>query len=91
MSEKNWTVDLFPGALRFLKKTTQKKAGKYLTLFAEWENLSNPLAIGDVRSLVGRLKGYYRLRIGEDRVIFELDRPNRKIGVLVIVPRKDAY
>ena len=53
--------------------------------------LENPLRHKDVRSLEGKLRGYYRLRIGEYRFIFELDPMNRNIGVNSIVPRGNAY
>ncbi len=53
--------------------------------------LENPLRHKDVRSLEGKLRGYYRLRVGEYRLIFELDTMNRKISVNSIVPRGNAY
>jgi mRNA-degrading endonuclease RelE of RelBE toxin-antitoxin system len=43
------------------------------------------------RPLEGKLKKFYRLRIGEYRLIFELVPENARIGVLAIVPRGRAY
>jgi len=40
----------------------------------------------DVKPLTGKLKGFYRLRVGEFKIIFELDRTNKCIGVHIIVP-----
>jgi mRNA-degrading endonuclease RelE of RelBE toxin-antitoxin system len=57
----------------------------------ELECSENPLHHKDVRALEGKLKGYHRLRIGEYRMIFELDREKKRIGVLAIVPRGHAY
>jgi len=53
--------------------------------------LENPLRHKDVRDLEGKFQGYYRLRIGEYRLIFELATAMRKISVLAIAPRGKAY
>ena len=43
---------------------------------------------GDIKPLQGR-DGYYRLRVGGWRVIFEYD--GKTIGVVKIAPRGEAY
>jgi mRNA interferase RelE/StbE len=53
--------------------------------------LENPLRHKDVRNLEGEFQGYYRLRVGEYRLIFEVDPINRKISVDAIAPRGQAY
>ena len=57
----------------------------------ELARLENPLRHKDVRSLEGKLKGFYRLRVGEYRAIFELDPENKRIGLLALVPRGKGY
>jgi mRNA interferase RelE/StbE len=87
MSEKSWSVEFSKSALKALErldKTVSPRILDYLESLAETEN---PLRHKDVRSLEGKLKAYYRLCVGEYRVIFELDVENRRIGVLAIVPR----
>jgi mRNA interferase RelE/StbE len=91
MSEKSWSVEFSKSALKALErldKTVSPRILGYLESLAEAEN---PLRHKDVRSLEGKLKAFYRLRVGEYRVIFELDVENRRIGVLAIVPRGRAY
>jgi mRNA interferase RelE/StbE len=91
MSEKSWSVEFSKSALKALErldKTVSPRILDYLESLAETEN---PLRHKDVRSLEGKLKAFYRLRVGEYRVIFELDAENRRIGVLAIVPRGRAY
>lgn len=44
-----------------------------------------------VKALKGRLAGRFRLRVGDWRVIFELDREQRLLRVLTVSPREDAY
>ncbi len=45
------------------------------------------------RLYIKKLRGYrnhYRLRVGEYRILFELEKP-RKVIVYAILPRKQAY
>jgi mRNA-degrading endonuclease RelE of RelBE toxin-antitoxin system len=44
-----------------------------------------------VRALEGKLAGFYRCRVGEYRLIFELDSANKKIGVHAVGHRGKAY
>ena len=53
--------------------------------------LENPLRHKDVRALEGRLLGLYRFRIGEYRVIFELESGKTEIVVHAVEPRGKAY
>ncbi len=43
----------------------------------------------DIKKLQG-YKNHYRIRIGEYRILFELEKP-RRIIVYAILPRKKAY
>ena len=43
----------------------------------------------DIKKLRG-YKNHYRIRIGEYRILFELEKPNN-ITVYAILPRKKAY
>lgn len=91
MQEKKWRVELSKSALKHLKKIDSKTAQKILDDLQKLEELENPLLHQDVRPLVGQLKGFYRLRTGNKRIIFELDRINKRIGVHTIVFRGGAY
>lgn len=53
--------------------------------------LDNPLRHRDVRSLSGKLEGVYRLRVGEYRVILEIDTASKRIKVMLVEPRGGAY
>ncbi len=44
-----------------------------------------------VKAMVGEWRGYYRLRVGNLRVIFWVDRESRTIYVDYIGPRGDVY
>lgn len=43
----------------------------------------------DIKKLRG-YKSHYRVRVGEHRILFELEKP-RKITIYAILPRKKAY
>ena len=44
-----------------------------------------------VKAMVGEWRGYYRMRVGDLRVIFWLDQKNQTIYVDYIGPRGDVY
>lgn len=91
MPKKNWRVELSKYALKSLKKFGKKTAQKILISLEELEKMENPLLHKDIRSLTGKLRGFYRLKVADFRVIFELDRKNRRIGVHIIIYRGSAY
>jgi len=86
MPEKKWSVEFSKAALKSLKKLKKKTYQKILNSCEELEDLDNPLLHRDVRALTGRLKGFYRLRVSDYRVIFELDNTEKRVGVHIIVP-----
>ncbi len=71
-----------------------KRAVKYLKSLSKDQQLRVVRAVenlpaGDVKPLHGKLKGLYRLRVGELRVIFE--RINNDYLIHDIRPRGNAY
>jgi len=91
MPEKNWSVELSKRALKHLERLGLKNRNRILRNLEELEGMNNPLLHRDVKPLIGKLRGFYRLMIGDFRIIFELDRKKRRIGIHVIVSREDAY
>jgi len=51
----------------------------------------NPLENPQVKALTGELKGFYRLRIGNYRIIFSLLPKEKIIALVNIFPRGNAY
>lgn len=91
MPKKNWKVELSKDVIKYLKKLERKAALRILNRLDDLERTENPLLYKDVRPLAGKLRGFYRLRVSGYRIIFELDRINKLIGVHLIVPRGNAY
>jgi mRNA interferase RelE/StbE len=91
MPEELWTVEFSKSSLKALKRLGKKDSSRLLVGVEELARLGNALRHKDVRPLEGKLKGFYRLRVGEYRVIFELDPENKRIGLLALVPRGKGY
>jgi len=91
MPEKNWSAELSKRALKQLGKLSLKNRNRIFQNLEELKKMDNPLLHGEVRPLIGKLRGFYRLRIGDFRIIFELDRKKKRIGIHVVVSREDVY
>lgn len=89
--EKLWRARFSDDSIKFLKKLDIKTSNKLLDKIEKIEQLVNPSSSNQVKRLTGKLRDYYRLRVGNYRIIFELDTANNLIGILQIVTRKDAY
>lgn len=82
-----YTYEFKPQAVRDLKKlpkNIQKRIIKKLDFYASSEN---PLAFAD--HLIHHDIGEYRFRIGDYRVIFDLE--NEQIIILTLGHRKEVY
>jgi mRNA-degrading endonuclease RelE of RelBE toxin-antitoxin system len=88
MSEKRWGVELSRSSLKALENYGAETT---LRILDRLEGAENPLRHKDVRKLEGKLGGFYRFRVGDYRIIFELDPDAKRIGVLAIVPRGKGY
>ena len=84
-----YKVKLLSQAQRFYKNTDEKNKERLKACFIQLE--ANPFYGRRIKMLKGKLKGYFRYRIGDLRVIYEINRKTREVGVLAILPRKDAY
>jgi mRNA-degrading endonuclease RelE of RelBE toxin-antitoxin system len=91
MPEKKWRVELSKAALKHLKSFSVNNSQKILITLEDLEKSDYPPLHRSVRPLSGKLKGFYRLRISEFRIIFELETGNKRIGVHSIVHRGSAY
>ena len=75
-------------ASKYYKKVpinvTKRLDGAFLIL----EN--NPLSGGDIKALAGRTKRY-RVRVGDIRIIYQINRELKRVEVSAILPRGEAY
>ncbi len=79
------TIDWSAKAVRQLRKIADKR--KRQGIYAEVQQLSHwPDCPGDIKRLQGR--NDYRLRIGDHRVIFEIDQNGTSIIVTIMQVEK---
>jgi len=87
----SWRVEVKPTAEKqYLKldKTTRRRIKEALQ---DLEKSDKPLLQPRVRPLTGRLKGDYRVRVGDWRILVTPERESRVLYVYAILPRGDAY
>ena len=57
-----------------------------------FDNLArNPFSHPNVKRLTGNLRGRFRYRVGDWRVVYTVDELHRRVTVLVVVHRSGAY
>ncbi len=83
---ESFSVFYTSSALKDLRNIEKKDAQKIILLVQKYTN-ENPLV--KTKKLQGNFDGLYRYRVGNYRVIFEID--NNKIYILKIKHRKDIY
>jgi|Deesub1362A_J573_1020465.scaffolds.fasta_scaffold40646_1 mRNA interferase RelE/StbE len=84
-----WRIILSKESEKYLRKLDLQTQKRIIKSLREIEKMENPLLYSGVRPLTGELKGKYRLRIGNLRVIFGLGE--EVIKVYAILPRGKAY
>jgi len=72
---------------KFLKKTERILLKR---LIEKIEKLKEEPIIADSKKIEGA-KGLFRVRVGDYRILYEVDYENREIGIVGIDKREDAY
>lgn len=86
-----WQVKLSAKAEKYYKKLDKKMRNRVRQALEELSTFENPIEHQDVKPLTGELKGFYRLRIGDFRIVFALLCDIRIIAVVNFAPRGDVY
>ena len=87
----SWKIELKPTAVKQYKKFDNKTRKRIKKALYNLQSLPHPLLNNKVKPLVGELKGDYRLRVGNLRILFTIREKIRRIYVYAIVPRGKAY
>jgi mRNA interferase RelE/StbE len=75
-------------ALNDLKELDRQTAGKIVIRVKGYLS-QDPEKLG--KPLKGVLKGLYRYRIGDYRIMYSIDRGDKQISILYVGSRKDIY
>jgi len=87
----SWKIEIKPTAEKSYLKLDKKTRNRIKRSLFELEKSENPLMHPNVRPLIGKLRGDYRLRVGDWRVLFTPEKDQKIIHVYAILPRGDAY
>ena len=87
----NWRIEVKPSAENQYLKLDKATRRRVKDTLRDLQSAERPLLHSRVRSLTGKLKGDYRVRIGGWLVLLTPDRESRVLRVYAILPRGDAY
>lgn len=84
-----WEVALTKPAEKIYDKSSKKIKRRLDGCFDNLER--NPLYGNNIMSLTGKLKGLYRYRVGDWRIIYKLFKKSMIVEIVAILPRGNAY
>jgi len=87
--KESWEIVLTRPAEKVYDKSPKDMRKRLDRCFEALEK--NPLYGSNIRSLTGQLKGLYRYRVGDWRVIYRLFNQEVIVEIIAILPRGDAY
>jgi len=68
----------------------QKSLAKKINRAIEYLQ-TNPYKHNNIKKLTGKLKGFYRYRIGDYRIVYEIDDNQKEVRIILITKREDVY
>jgi mRNA interferase RelE/StbE len=84
-----YKVVLLPKAEKTFARADAPLARKLAKCFASLE--IDPLQHPNAKSLTGPLKGLFRFRAGDHRIVYQIDAARKTVYVVRIAHRKEAY
>ena len=88
---QNWKIEVKPTAEKSYLRLDKPTLRRIKRALEKLEQRENPLLERNVRPLTGRLRGDYRLRVGDWRVLFTPIKEEKLIYVYAILPRGETY
>ncbi len=82
-------VVLSAEAQKFYMTAERSVAKKIAKCLLQLEH--TPLYHPNIKSLTGKLAGYYRYRLGDYRVVYAVNEQSAVVEIVMIAHRKDAY
>jgi mRNA interferase RelE/StbE len=87
--KENWQIILTHPAEKIYKKSDREIKKRFNNCFEELEN--DPFYGINIKPLTGKLRGLYRYRVGDWRVIYRIFRETKVVEIIAILPRGNAY
>jgi mRNA interferase RelE/StbE len=90
VSDKVWRVEIDPRALKELRKLDPAWSGKILNYISKrLRGAGDPRQLG--KAMTGELKGHWRYRVGDVRIVARIDDDQLFIMVITVAHRRDVY
>jgi mRNA-degrading endonuclease RelE of RelBE toxin-antitoxin system len=86
-----WEIEVKPVAEKAFLKLDSRTRQRIKEALVELKKSDNLTDHPQVKPLVGHLRGDYRLRVSNWRVLFTPERETRILHVYAILPRGSAY
>lgn len=87
--KENWEIILTRPAEKIYENTGKEMKKRLDNCFEELEK--DPLYGNNIKPLTGKLKGLYRYRVGDWRVVYRIFRETNVVEIIAILPRGNAY
>lgn len=87
--KENWEIILTRPSEKIYEKSDKEMKKRLDNCFGELEK--DPLYGINIKPLTGKLKGLYRYRVGDWRVIYRISRETKVVEIIAILPRGNAY
>lgn len=84
-----WQINFLPSAAKEFQKLDKTVASRILNYLKEVAKLDDPTQRG--KALTGNLSGYWRYRIGDYRVITQIQNGEMTILVVKVNHRRQIY
>lgn len=86
-----WRIEVKPSAEKQYLRLDATTRRRLKAALSEVESADQPLLHRHVRALTGKLKGDYRIRVGDWRILVTPNHDARVLHVYAILPRGNAY
>lgn len=84
-----WKINFLPSASKEFKKLDKTTARRILAYLKEVAQLEDPTQRG--KALTGNLSGYWRYRVGDYRIITQIENGEMTILVVRVNHRRQIY
>lgn len=84
-----WTIELDDGARRAFRKIASEQADRITRYLEELTALEDPRQRG--KALTGSLKGLWRYRVGDYRIVVRIFDERLVVLVLTLAHRREVY
>ena len=87
----NWKIKFSKQSKKYYLKLSINERKRIKDILIDISILDFPPTHKDVIPLLGKLDGFFRLRVGKYRIVFSLLKEKKIIAIVNFLPRGDIY